>query len=263
VDVSRRATRPYASGLLLPSPLAAPPAGAPRGQAIKRGKSSKRHSNGAFTTTRGHPSYRHRGRHLLTGFLRCGLGCGSFFDVHGTGFLGCGWSRDRGPKACVSALRVSAADLEDRVLSAIRDQVLIPDVVAYAVQSALMEIRQTLCRDDPDKLRERLAQICAARERLLDAIEDGSVDMDNVKRPSSACGARRRSCGGRSQELEAEPLDAESFAPRSSRGCARCGLPLRVHPRNAGLLSKPSWETTGCGPYPTLSESSESRDSFG
>ena len=32
------------------------------------------------------------------------------------------------------------------------------NVVAYAVQSALTEIRQTLCQDDPEKLRERFKQ---------------------------------------------------------------------------------------------------------
>jgi len=208
-------------------------------QAIKRSKGStyQRQSGGAFKTTRGHPPYRHRGRHLLTGFLRCGICGGGFFDVHGTGLLGCGWSRDRGPRACVSALRVSAADLEARVLGAIREQVLVPEVVAYAVQTALTEIRQTLSRDDPEKLRERLAQIDAARERMLDAIEDGSVDMEDVKRRLARLRTEEADVRSRLLELEAEPLDAESLRPQiEQRICEmRAALEGAADERRAAL----------------------------
>ena len=114
----------------------------------------------------------------------------------------------------MSALRVSAADLEARVLGAIREQVLVPEVVAYAVQTALTEIRQTLSRDDPEKLRERLAQIDAARERMLDAIEDGSVDMEDVKHRLGRLRTEEADVRNRLLELEAEPLDAESPRPQ-------------------------------------------------
>jgi DNA invertase Pin-like site-specific DNA recombinase len=87
---------------------------------VREVKRSKRavyriRAGGGFETTHGHPG-RRRGRHLFAGLLACGECGGSFFDLHGTGFLGCGWRRDRGPLACASALRVDVAELEARVL---------------------------------------------------------------------------------------------------------------------------------------------------
>jgi len=137
----------------------------------------------------------------------------------------------------VSALRVSAADLEARVLGAIREQVLVPEVVAYAVQTALTEIRQTLSRDDPEKLRERLAQIDAARERMLDAIEDGSVDMEDVKHRLGRLRTEEADVRNRLLELEAEPLDAESPRPQiEQRICEmRAALEGAADERRAAL----------------------------
>jgi hypothetical protein len=51
---------------------------------------------GGLVTTRAGAGHRSRGRHLFSGLLECAQCRGSFFDLHGTGFLGCGWHRDRG-----------------------------------------------------------------------------------------------------------------------------------------------------------------------
>ncbi|HKE11502.1 MAG TPA: zinc ribbon domain-containing protein [Myxococcota bacterium] len=114
---------------------------------------------------------RRPGRHLFAGLLACGECGGSFFDLHGTGFLGCGWHRDRGPLACASALRVDVAELEARVLGAICDRILVPDVVAEAVRVPIAELTVALHLEDPDALRHRLGELAAARERLLDLVD--------------------------------------------------------------------------------------------
>jgi hypothetical protein len=108
------------------------------------------------------------------------------------------------------AIHRSSPALQSAPAGCVRSNVLVPEVVAYAVQTALTEIRHTLSRDDPEKLRERLAQIDAARERLLDAIEDGSVHMEDVKRRLGRLRTEEADVRSRLLELEAEPLDAAS-----------------------------------------------------
>jgi hypothetical protein len=92
--------------------------------------------------------------------------CGSFFDLHGTGMLGCGWRRDRGPEVCSNELRIGTAKVEERLLGAIRDQILVPEEVVRVVERALARASELLAADarNPDADRKRLAEIEGAIE---------------------------------------------------------------------------------------------------
>lgn len=132
-----------------------------RVQEVKRAKGAVyvTRPRGGIATTKARSGHRTRGRHLLAGLLECAECRGSFFDLHGTGFLGCGWRRDRGVDVCSNALRVAAADVESRVLGAIREQILVPEHIAYAVERALARSAELLASDGAENARARLPEV--------------------------------------------------------------------------------------------------------
>lgn len=106
----------------------------------------------------------HRGpaRHPLSGFLECGSCGGSFHVVKGSAWYGCGWRRARGPTVCQSGVGVARAELEARVLGAIRERYLVQEVIEIAVQEACAEVeRQLSAPVEPEDARvaERLAAL--------------------------------------------------------------------------------------------------------
>jgi len=98
-------------------------------------------------------------RQPLSGLLECSECGGSVFRAWSNRFYACGWHRDRGSAVCGNAMRVPQPELEARVFGAIRDQVLVPDVVAYAVQCAIDAFTEAMQKDDPRQARARLREI--------------------------------------------------------------------------------------------------------
>jgi len=81
-------------------------------------------------------------KHLLAGFLECGTCGGGFYALSRADRYGCAWHRSRGPGVCASTLVVPRLALEDCVLTAIREQILSPDTVAYIVDLALVALAE-------------------------------------------------------------------------------------------------------------------------
>jgi hypothetical protein len=95
---------------------------------------------------------------VLSGFLECGECGGGFHALNGEGCYGCGWHRDRGQDVCASVLTVPRVALEERVFGAIRERILVPEVVVYAV--------------DVEQLRPRIeARVLEMREAFAGAPE--------------------------------------------------------------------------------------------
>jgi hypothetical protein len=108
-----------------------------------------------------------RARHMLTGLLRCEE-CGSgFHALGGSGRFGCSGRKFRGPATCSNAVSVPAAELEARVLGAIRDQILVPEHVLYLVAKAVDRLREQREGGDVVKLRDDLAKANAEVSRLV------------------------------------------------------------------------------------------------
>jgi hypothetical protein len=123
------------------------------------------------------PTQRREGRHPLSGFLECGACGGSFHALRKEGIYGCGWGRDRGPKVCGSTLRVDRRALEARVFGVLRESVLTPENVDYAVARVLEEFRRRQGRDTQERDRRRLAQIEVETERAVDlGVRTGGLD---------------------------------------------------------------------------------------
>ena len=121
-------------------------------------------------------------RHLLSGLLECGVCGGTYYALNGRGEFGCSWHRDRGAAVCANGFRIARQELEDRVLGAVRERILIPENVAYAVELALEIVRARLAPSDVDGDRKRLADLEAKIERAVDlAIETGGISVAKRK----------------------------------------------------------------------------------
>jgi site-specific DNA recombinase len=133
---------------------------------------------GGFRTTHAGAGRRERSRHLLSGLLSCGKCGGGFYAVTGGGLsFGCGWNRERGADVCSNVQRVDRADLENRVLTALRDSVLTPENVAYAVDRALALLAEGASPIDHEADRRRLAEIVTESENATRlAVKTGSID---------------------------------------------------------------------------------------
>src|SRR5690606_5457582 len=102
---------------------------------------------------------------------------GGFFALRANAIYGCGWSRDRGPEVCASGLRVPRAELEKRIFGAIRERVLTPENVRYAVARALGIVRERLAGEDPERDRKRLAELEVQIERAVElAVRTGGIE---------------------------------------------------------------------------------------
>ena len=115
-------------------------------------------------SARGH---RVRAKHLLSGFLECGICGGGFFRAWSNRFYACGWHRDRGPLVCSNDLRISQQELETRFLRGVQEQILVPDLVLYAVEKALDLARVRTVEGASSADRERLAEVETQIEHLV------------------------------------------------------------------------------------------------
>lgn len=152
------------------------------------------------------PGRGHRGpsRHVLSGFLECATCGGSFHAQNGAERYGCGWHRGRGPIVCASSLTVRRTALEDRIFGAIRERILVPEVVACAVARAADLVSAQLAAPEPEpaEVRARLAEI--------------DEELATLRRVASRSG-RPRELARVVAELEAERASVTGRADRPTR----------------------------------------------
>lgn len=81
----------------------------------------------------------------------------------------CSWRREHGPAACDNGRGVKGADIADRVLAALRDRLLAPDIVASAMEETRLEMekRNREVRGRRGKLETNLAEAIRRSERLI------------------------------------------------------------------------------------------------
>ena len=151
-------------------------------------------------TGRARGSHTVTSRHLLSGLLQCAECGGAFFALRRESSYGCGWHRDRGSTVCGNGLRIPRAELEARVLGAIREQILVPEHAMYVIQRALERARERAGHDGSLE-RARLREVDSQIQNLIAlAANLGSVDevADRIRllkaervvlRSRLACGA--------------------------------------------------------------------------
>ncbi len=152
------------------------------------------------------PGRGHRGpsRHVLSGFLECAICGGGFHAQNGAERYGCGWHRGRGPVVCASRLTVQRRALEDRIFGAIRERILVPEVVARAVETAadLVSAQLAAPEAEPADVRDRLAEI--------------DDELATLRRVAARSG-RLRELGRVVAELEAERASLAGTAGREGQ----------------------------------------------
>ncbi len=156
-----------------------------------------------------------RPRYLLTGKIVCGV-CGSNYSKNGKYRSACHAATKKGSSACTNRLTVRIDELEERVLVALRDDMMQPEVVEVFVAEYIRE-RNRLSRQRDASRDERDAElrgVTAGVERLKAAILNG-VD-------ASLFAAELNRMGRRKAELEAEMAAGVGEA-----------IPALLHPRLA------------------------------
>ena len=159
---------------------------------------------------------RRRPRYLFSGLMRCGC-CGSGFSKISADAFGCSAARNKGPAVCTNRLTIKRDVLEGKVLDALANHLMDPDLVRLFCEEYVAERNRLAAEADASRavLDGELARVKKDHARLVQAILDG-VPGDQVKEPMIALDARR-------QELE------KLLADRPTKE------PVAFHPAMAGV----------------------------
>ncbi|AVO37568.1 recombinase family protein [Pukyongiella litopenaei] len=150
------------------------------------------------------PERAHRTKHLFSGLLKCG-NCGGGYTIVGKTHYGCANARNKG--TCDNRLTIKREDLEDRVLSGLKDQLLHPDLIAEfvaAYQAEHNRLTAEASRETANTQRE-LVKVTRQIDKIVEAITEGMFH------PSMK--ARMDVLEARKAELEAELANAKTEPP--------------------------------------------------
>lgn len=158
---------------------------------------------------------------VFSGLIRCGV-CGGAYTAGSGGRLICTVRRERGPSACSNRRTVPRIQIEQRVLTALRERLLAPEAVEIYVRryhqrwqaNRLLELSQRA------PLEKRLAEIERRIDRGVAAIFDGSAS-DKIKDTLKALdlekvevAARLAAMGAVSPPIELHPRLAQHYSDR-------------------------------------------------
>ena len=123
----------------------------------------------------------HRPRHLLSGLLECGA-CGGPYAMRGQDRYGCSNHVMNG--SCSNSRGIRRAELEERVLTGLKDRLMAPDVAAKAVRAWAEETnrlnRERYASSEAD--RNELAGIEKKMATMITVIEDGGYVKGMIDR---------------------------------------------------------------------------------
>jgi site-specific DNA recombinase len=114
----------------------------------------------------------HRRHFLLSGLLVCGS-CGGGYSIVGRDRYGCAAHRSKG--TCANALLVGRHELEDRVLSGLKERLMAPELVADFIDAFNAEMGNLAASAERESLvvKTALKDIERKIATIISAIEDG------------------------------------------------------------------------------------------
>ncbi|PZR83099.1 MAG: hypothetical protein DI537_35425 [Stutzerimonas stutzeri] len=114
----------------------------------------------------------HRRRYLLSGLLTCGC-CQAGYTLVAAGRYGCAGRRSKG--LCQNDRTVSRKELEDRILAALREQLLTAELVAEFTRAYQEECNRTAAaaEDSRAAFTASLTSVQRKIDGIMSAIEDG------------------------------------------------------------------------------------------
>jgi hypothetical protein len=159
----------------------------------------------------------HRRKFLLSGLLVCGS-CGAGYTIVGKDVYGC--RRHRGMGNCTNSARVSRGEVERRILAALKEKLIAPDLIAEFTRAY---------QEEANRLAATATSRRANRERLLKAVERKiQAIMDAVEK-----GLYSSSMNDRMQQLE-----AERQALQRAQEAVEAPMPVMIHPNLAELYRR-------------------------
>ncbi|WP_186421360.1 recombinase family protein, partial [Bosea sp. CS1GBMeth4] len=114
----------------------------------------------------------HRRRYLLSGLLTCGC-CGARYTLVAAGRYGCAGRRSKG--LCQNERTIDRRELEERILSALREQLLTPELVAEFARAYQEECNRSAAEAERRQT-DATAAFAAIQRKIngiMAAIEDG------------------------------------------------------------------------------------------
>ncbi|ARJ69106.1 recombinase family protein [Paracoccus contaminans] len=149
---------------------------------------------------------RRRPRYLFSGLMRCGC-CGSGFSKMSADAFGCSAARNKGAAVCTNRLAIKRDLLESKVLDALANHLMDPDLVRLFCEEYVVERNRLATQADASRaaLEGELARVKKDHAKLVQAILDG-VPRDQLKATMIALDARR-------QDLERLLADRPSQEP--------------------------------------------------
>jgi len=147
----------------------------------------------------------HRRKFLLSGLLTCGC-CGGGYTIIGQDRYGCATRRSKG--TCSNGKTILRQNIEARVLGALKDRLLTPDLVDEFVRAFETELA-ILQRDalgTQARVHHELADVERRLQGVLRAVENGAWN-DSIR-------TRLTELEGRKMELRQQLAEAEHPPPR-------------------------------------------------
>jgi len=192
-------------------------------------------------------------RHLLSGFLVCEECGGSFHAMNRPDIYGCGWHRDRGSDVCSSTLRVPRTALEDRILGAIREQILVPEIIARTTKRVLEKVAAGLRKANPGTLHKRLSEIDRELANLT-RLAARTGDVDEIADHYAELVRERASLQGRVAARPAMP-DMDSLRASAEARVLEIKTSLEDTTSNGVPPAARSWpgDVSGSAPIPSAS----------
>ena len=162
----------------------------------------------------------HRRRYLLSGLLSCGC-CNEGYTLVGASRYGCAGRRSKG--VCANGRTICRVELEERILGALKQKLLTPDLVAEFTRAYQEECNRSAA--EADGMRLTATASLAAVQRKIDgimiAIEDG-LYQPSMKQRLSDLESEKRLLNARLSEttgsapVSVHPNLAEAYRRRVS-----------------------------------------------
>ncbi|KRE16788.1 hypothetical protein ASE66_09245 [Bosea sp. Root483D1] len=154
----------------------------------------------------------HRRRYLLSGLLSCGC-CREGYTLVAAGRYGCAGRRSKG--ICINDRTIGRVELEERILGALKQRLLTPELVAEFSRAYQEECNRSAA--EADGLRSTASAAMAAVQRKIDGIM--SAIEEGLYQPS--------------MKQRLADLEEEKRLLNARLSDAREPSPVRVHPNLA------------------------------
>ena len=157
----------------------------------------------------------HRRRFLLSGLLKCGL-CGGYTIV-GKDRYGCATRRAKG--TCANAITIIRQEIEDRVISGLKDKLMAPELVRTFVEEFQAEVNR-LQAERQQAIASKSTRLTSVERKIagiLAAIEDGNYNRSLTER----LGALEDEQEALTRELAQSPGRTDPASPSAPGGSLR------------------------------------------